>query len=150
MKLKQLFIAILLVLPFGVCGQILNPVSWTTSVEQTSDAEVVLQATATIDEGWHLYAQLIPENGPIPTSFVFESSTNYLKKGNTKEESGVEVFDPVFNMQLKYFEHKASFKQRIKRKSASAFKVNAVVEFMVCNETQCLPPKEVDLIFEIN
>ncbi|GAB1308456.1 hypothetical protein KH5_11390 [Urechidicola sp. KH5] len=150
MKLKQLFIAILLLFPLGVSSQILDPISWTTATEITGESEVTLIATATIDEGWHLYAQQIPEDGPIPTSFVFKSSSEYLKKGNTKEETGIELDDPVFKMRLKYFENQATFKQRIKRKLKTAFKVNAIVEFMVCNETQCLPPKEMDLIFEIN
>ncbi len=53
-------------------------------------------------------------------------------------------------MRIKYFDKKAEFKQRIKLKSTNAFKVNAIVEFMVCNDTNCLPPTEVDLVFSVN
>jgi hypothetical protein len=52
-------------------------------------------------------------------------------------------------MIIKNFGQKAIFKQRIKLKSKNAFKVNAKVEFMVCNDSQCLPPTEVDLVFNI-
>ena len=97
----------------------------------------------------NMYSQTVPKDGPIPTSFAFGSNSNYLKKGNTKEEEGHTVDDPVFGMKIKYFGHKAVFKQRIKLKSKADFNVNATVEFMTCNNTQCLPPKEVDLIFEI-
>ena len=52
-------------------------------------------------------------------------------------------------MRIKYFGKKANFKQRIKLKTQEAFIVNAVVEFMVCNDTQCLPPTEIDLVFNL-
>ncbi len=130
-------------------SQILDPVKWSTSVNKISDSEYELIATATIEDQWHLYSQNVPENGPIATSFVFEGNANYLKKGNTKEEEGHTVNDPVFEMIIKFFETKASFKQRIKLKTKKAFQVNAVVEFMVCDDSRCLPPTEVDLVFDV-
>ena len=130
-------------------SQIHDPVKWKTSVTKISDTEYELVATATIQGQWHLYSQMVPKDGPVPTSFVFEGNANYLKKGNTKEGTGHEIDDKVFNMRIKYFDKTADFKQRIKVKNNKAFKVNAVVEFMVCNDTQCLPPKEVDLVFDV-
>ena len=147
--MKNIIFLILITLNFNAFSQIHDPVKWSTSVEKISDTEYELVATATIQGEWHLYSQTVPANGPIPTSFVFESNGSYLKKGNTKEEEGHTVDDLVFNMRIKYFGHKAAFKQRIKLKSKAGFNVNAVVEFMVCNDTQCLSPKEVDLVFEI-
>ncbi len=131
-------------------AQIFNPIKWSTKVEKLSDTEYELIATAKIDPSWHLYSQNVPEDGPIATTFTFKGNGNYLKKGNTKEDKGITVDDRVFDMKIKYFEDKASFKQRIKLKSTNAFKVNATVEFMVCNDDRCLPPKEVDLEFDIN
>lgn len=130
-------------------AQIFEPVKWTTSVEKVTDTEYVLVVTGIIDAGWHLYSQDVPEDGPIATTFIFEGNSNYLKKGNTKEEEGHTVNDPVFEMQIKYFDEKAVFKQRIKIKNTSNFEVKGAVEFMVCNDTQCLPPKEVDLVFQV-
>lgn len=130
-------------------AQILKPVKWTTSVSKISDTEYTLVATATIEPNWHLYSQIVPENGPIATTFTFAGSPNYLKKGNTKEEPGHTIHDPVFDMEITYFEHKASFKQRIKLKNAAPFDVNGTVEFMVCDDRRCLPPTELDLVFHI-
>lgn len=130
-------------------SQILKPVKWSTKVLQISDKEYELIATASIDAKWHLYSQNVPENGPISTTFSFKSNSNYLKKGNTKEEEGHTVNDPVFNMKIKFFETKASFKQRILLKNEAPFKVAATVEFMVCDDSSCLPPAEVDLVFDI-
>lgn len=52
-------------------------------------------------------------------------------------------------MKIKFFETKASFKQRILIKENIPFKVVGTVEFMVCDDSRCLPPTEVDLIFNI-
>lgn len=147
--MKKVILILAIVLSTNAFAQILEPVTWSTSVNKISDTEAELVATATIDSGWHLYSQTVPKNGPIPTSFVFEGNSNYLKKGNTKEEEGHTVDDPIFEMRIKYFGNKASFKQRIRLKTKNTFKVNAMVEFMVCNDTQCLPPTEVDLVFDI-
>lgn len=145
---KLLLIAILFIGAF-VNAQIFDPVKWSTSVKKISATEYELIATATIDGEWHLYSQTVPENGPIPTSFSFKSDKNYLKKGNTKEPEGHTVDDKVFNMKIKYFDKKADFKQRIKLNGKAGFDVKATVEFMVCNNEQCLPPTEVDLTFKI-
>ena len=148
--MKRIFVILFLSLSVNAIAQIHNPVKWSTSVEKISDTEYELIATATIQGGWHLYSQTVPEGGPIPTTFTYNSDKNYLKKGNTKEEEGHTVDDKIFSMRIKYFDKKAEFKQRIKLKSKESFKVNGVVEFMVCNDTNCLPPTEEDLVFSIN
>lgn len=147
--MKKVLLIIALIFSASVSAQILSPVKWSTSVNKVSDTEYELVATATIDDKWHLYSQIVPEGGPIPTNFTFEGNGKYLKKGNTKEEEGETVDDPIFEMRIKYFGHKTSFKQRIKVKTKEAFTVNATVEFMVCDDSRCLPPTEKELVFEI-
>lgn len=149
LHMKKLVLLLTLSIGYLSQSQIHEPVAWETSVVKISDIEYDLIATATIDGNWHLYSQNVPENGPIPTTFAFEGSSDYLKKGNTKEGKGHEVDDKVFEMRIKYFESEAVFKQRIRLKHKNTFEVKGVVEFMVCNDTQCLPPNEVDLSFSI-
>jgi hypothetical protein len=132
-----------------VQAQILEPVKWSTSVTKISDTEYDLVATATIDAHWHLYSQNVPEDGPIATSFTFKGNANYLKKGNTSEETGKTIDDPIFGMKIKFFENKASFKQRIKLKGKTPLKIDATVEFMVCDDSRCLPPSEEELVFNV-
>lgn len=147
--MKKIILLLFLSLGLATFAQIHNPVKWTTKTVKISETEFELIATATIEGKWHLYSQSVPENGPIPTKFVFEGNTKYLKKGNTIEGVGKTIDDPVFQMKIKYFEHKAEFKQRVKLKSKEHFTIKATVEFMVCNDSQCLPPNEVDLVFKI-
>lgn len=147
--MKKIIVLLVLIISGAVNSQILEPVKWTTSVNKISDTEYELVATANIDENWHLYSQNVPESGPISTSFTFKGNKNFLKKGNTQEEKGHVVDDPVFEMKIKFFENKANFKQRIKVKGPVPFKVYGTVEFMVCDDSRCLPPTEIDLEFDV-
>lgn len=145
---KVILILALFVITAGN-SQIVDPVKWSTKVVKISDSEYELIADASIAANWHLYSQSVPEDGPIATMFSFKTNVNYLKKGNTKEGEGHTINDPIFNMKIKYFETKASFRQRIQLKNKVPFKINGVVEFMVCDDSRCLPPAEVDLVFYI-
>ena len=131
-------------------AQIHDPVKWSTSVVKISDTEYDLITTATIEAKWHLYSQNVPADGPIPTSFLFKKSADFKVVGKTSEEKGHTVHDPVFDMEIKYFENKATFKQRIKINNSKAFKISGEVEFMVCDDSSCLPPTVIDLTFLIS
>ncbi|GAL65079.1 protein-disulfide reductase DsbD family protein [Algibacter lectus] len=149
--MKQ-FILVLSVLIFSLTGysQVLDPVKWTTSVEKISETEYHLISTAIVDRGWHLYSQNVPENGPIPTTFVYDDSEGGFKIiGNTEEEEGHIVDDPVFGMEIKFFENKATFKQKVEVEAGKS-SISGFVEFMVCDDTRCLPPTEVDLTFQLH
>lgn len=130
-------------------SQIYDPVKWSTSVETVSDSTYDLIIHATIESNWHLYSQNVPENGPIPTTFTFQTTADFELVGNTLEEEGHTIYDSVFEMKIKYFENNATFKQRVKVLSENAIKITGEVEFMVCDDTKCLPPTFIDLNFSI-
>ncbi|MGG8495464.1 cytochrome c biogenesis protein CcdA [Tenacibaculum sp. TC6] len=129
-------------------SQIYEPVKWSTSVEKITDTEFNLVATALIDSEWHIYSQHVGEGGPIPTTFFFTEDDNYTRVGEVVEEKGHTIQDATFNMEVKSFSDKAKFEQRVKVKDATAT-IKASVEFMVCKDTRCLPPTEVDLVFDL-
>lgn len=147
--MKNLILGLTILFGFNSYSQILDPVKWSTSVEKISDKEYDIIATATIDSGWHLYAQNVPEGGPIPTAFTFQDSENYELVGETKEEEGHVIDDPVFEMRIKFFENKTEFKQRIKVLNTIEA-VEGEVEYMVCDDEKCLPPNYVELKFKIS
>ena len=112
-KLISIF-SFLWVLTSPINAQIFDPVDWSTTVEKVSENEFDLVITATIESGWHVYSQNIGDDGPIPTSFRFEESEKeYQIIGKTTEGVGHEGFDKVFEMDIKYFENNAIFKQRV-------------------------------------
>ncbi|WP_156032966.1 protein-disulfide reductase DsbD domain-containing protein [Sediminibacter sp. Hel_I_10] len=130
-------------------AQVFDPVKWSTSVEKISETEYDLVATATIDEGWHLYSQEVYEDGPVSTRFSFSESDTFKLVGDTSEGKGKTINDPVFEMKIKFFEDRAEFKQRINVLSEALSVVKGEVEFMVCDDEKCLPPNYVDLTFQI-
>ncbi len=148
MKKVTLFFALL-----TIClgqAQILEPVKWSTSVEKVSDTEYKLISKATIEKGWHLYSQNVPEDGPIPTSFIyddFNGAFNFID--TTSEEKGQTIDDPVFQMKIKFFEKSAIFIQKVEVLRDEST-VNGIVEFMVCDDSKCLPPTEVELVFNLS
>jgi thiol:disulfide interchange protein DsbD len=149
MNKNKIILCLLLLFSILVKAQVYNPVKWKTSIEKVSDTEFDLVAKASIENGWHLYSQTVAAGGPIPTHFTFPKNPAFELVGGVKEEKGKTVDDPVFMMQIKFFEKEASFKQRIKVSATKQFKVKAEVEFMVCNDENCLPPSYEDLIFDI-
>ncbi|TWO32808.1 DUF255 domain-containing protein [Seonamhaeicola sediminis] len=149
MYIKKLLTCLLFLCSINSFSQILEPVKWSTSVEKVSDTEYVLISKAEIDTGWHLYSQNVPEDGPIPTTFsyVIENDNDFNIIGKTIEEEGYTVDDPVFGMKIKYFEDSATFEQRIEI-TGKISKIRGTVDFMVCDDTRCLPPTTIDLIFQ--
>ena len=99
--------------------------------------------TATIEGNWHLYAQDAGE-GPEPTTFAFTTNPLIIFDGKIKEVGKLEKsYDKNFNSVLKYYAQKVDFVQKIKVKTAIATVVKGTVNFMVCNDRQCLPPRDV-------
>ncbi|WP_408049516.1 protein-disulfide reductase DsbD family protein [Tenacibaculum halocynthiae] len=145
----QLLVLFLLLAPIKkVNSQIFEPVKWSTSVEKISEKEYNLVATAVIESGWNIYSQKVAKGGPIPTTFFFNEKDGYTLIGKTIEEKGHTKMDPTFNIEVKSFSNKAKFVQRVKLINDKKT-IDASVEFMVCMDTRCLPPKEVDLIFDL-
>ncbi|KAF2516729.1 protein-disulfide reductase DsbD family protein [Flavobacterium foetidum] len=148
--MKNSIIIVLLLLSGSMFAQMYNPVKWSTSVEKVSDKEYILKAKAVIQSGWHLYGQYIEEGGPSRTAFTFKNTSKKFELvGKTTEEKGHEVVDKIFDMKIKYFEDKALFTQKIKLASEGISSIDGEVEFMVCDDSNCLPPTTEELVFKI-
>lgn len=125
--------------------QVYQPVSWSFSSEELSDGKIELAMKASIESGWHVYAMELPsDEGPIPTSFSFENSSDFSLQGKVKEGKFKTSYDPNFAMELNYFDNSATFTQKIKRLNDNAFKAKGMLTFMVCNDKMCLPPEDVE------
>ena len=123
----------------------LEPVKWSFDVEKVSSQEYDLIFTADIERGWSVYSQYLEsQQGPIPTSFEFDQSTNILLVGNTKETGNKkEFFDQTFGIKLVKFSNKARFTQRVKVEGSTDI-VKGKLTYMTCDDTSCLPPADID------
>jgi hypothetical protein len=131
-------------------SQILNPVKWTWKAVETSKEEYKLVFTAKIDPKWHTYSQYIGEGGPVPTKFTFDDKNKDIQLIGKTTETGGKVHDghdPVFDMQLKYFEDAMVCEQKIKVLRDTKLKGN--FEFMACDDARCLPPDYIEFEFDL-
>lgn len=133
-------------------AQIQNPVSWTTSSKKINDKTYEVHLTANLNSGWHIYSQHTPEGGPVPTSLTFTKNPLVTVEGKAKEVGKLEQHvEPLFgNIDVKQFSNKVDFVQLVKLKAPVKTSVNVAVEFMVCNDKQCLPPKTEKLSVALN
>ena len=135
-------------------AQIIDPVIWEFSQSMISDSEVELQFKASIEKHWHLYSQFTGQyyndEGPIPTSFVFKESDFFIKKDSVIEEPPIEDYDPIWEETLKYYEGEVTFRQKIKLITKDPFNITGEINFMLCDEVQCVFPMPVPFSFNIN
>lgn len=130
-------------------AQIENPVQWAFSLKKISEKQYEVYVTATIENKWHVYAQDAGE-GPVPTSIIFSPNPLVILNGKVKEEGKLEkIFDPNFKSTLRYYADKVVFIQKIKLKSAASTVLKGIVNYMVCNDKKCLPPKEIPFSLKV-
>ena len=124
----------------GAIAQLKDPIKWTATSHKKADGyEVVLRAT--LPKPWHIYSQHTGEGGPIPTTFTFSKNPLLTFNGKVKELGMMkEEHDKNFDTQVKYFGDKVDFVQLVKVKGNVKTNVNVTVEYMTCNDSQCLPP----------
>ena len=126
-------------------GQILKPVQWNFSVKKLDEKTYEVHLTANISQGWHIYSQYTPKGGPVPTAVTFTKNTAILSLGKPQEVGKLQQkVEKAFDMEVKYFSDKVDFVQVVKVKTQTPQNFSGTIEFMACNEKQCLPPTEED------
>lgn len=144
--MKKLFFTLIIFLSVSVAfGQILNPVKFDYSVVKKGANLYEVHLKTLLEPRWHIYSVYNPEGGAVPTSVkVTEGSA----VGKTKEKGTVKsTFDKEFQVNQKYYEKSVDFIQLVKTMPGSK-KIIGNITYMVCNDKQCLPPKEVE--FKVN
>mgnify|MGYP001156665113 CR=1 FL=1 len=129
---------------FAVMAQSNKQVNWEFTAKKLADKTYEVHMTAKINGDWHLYAQNVGVEGPVPTTFTFTRNPLIVLDGKVKELGRVirkkeEVWGGVVN----YYENTVDFVQVVKLKSNAKTNLSGKVEFMVCNDEKCLPPSEV-------
>ena len=126
-------------------AQIHDPVEWDFSMYDNGDGTVDLDFHASVEEGWHVYSQLLdPFDGPIPTSFTIETEGVTTADSVAAECEPHLEYDPNFMMDLLYFEKDVHWVHTLSFPGAIPSTVKGYVTFMVCDESKCLPPEDVD------
>ncbi len=140
--MKKLIIGLFaLLLSLGLTAQILDPVDWSFEVKPLAGDTFELNWTATIDNGWWIYSQEVTD-GPIPTAVYLDKGEHYLPLADPQEGGNrKEGFDETFGVNVIKYTDEMILRQKV-RWLDTAEPIEGFLEYMSCDDTQCLPPEE--------
>jgi len=151
MKTRIILMGVAMLMATSIFAQVENPVKWNFSTDKVSGQEAELVFSATIDYPWHLYSAYLPAGGPIATKPWYSESDAYTLVDGIVEVTKAKIkFDEGFQMDVGTLSGKAEFRQKVKFKDAGIQTVSGEIEFQVCDDEVCLPPKSVPFSFEVN
>lgn len=127
----------------------LDVLSWKATLEDKGTAEKKIIVTAKIKDGWHLYDQNMPEDGPNSTEFTFYKLQGARKVGGfVADRKATEQYDKQFEMTLRFFDKQVSFVQNIVVTDPEKFYIELGVTAQACDDQACLPPATEEFTFK--
>jgi hypothetical protein len=146
--MKHLLPILALFITSSLLAQSDKEVQWTFTAKKITDNTYEIHMTARVSDDWHIYSQDAGE-GPFATAVTFSKNPLLNFEGKVKESGKLKkVFEKSFDSEVRYYENVVNFVQVIKLKGKVKTNVAGKIEFMVCNDSRCLPPAAVD--FKIN
>ena len=119
-------------------------VEWKFETKKLDDKKYEVKLIAVVKNPWHIYSTTTPDGGPLPTKISFTKNPLTVLDGKIKEVGKLEThFEEVFDVDTKYFNNKVEFVQVVNVRGNAKTNVAGSVEFMACNDKECLPPKSV-------
>ena len=142
--MKKIFsILTFLFIAYAASAQIQDPVDWSYSVKKVSADTYTFTATANIEGDWHIYSQTTGKGGPVPTKINFNKNPLVTVVGATKEIGKVkQVYDALFKTNVRFIGETATYTQIVKVRGGVKTNISGSVEYMVCDDRQCLPPSK--------
>jgi len=143
--LSAVLVAFLAGATVSATAQIHDPVQWDFALYDNGDGTLDLDFHAAIEPGWHVYSQFLnPFDGPIPTSFTIETEGVQTADTAAAECEPHLEYDPNFMMDLFFFEEDVHWVHTLSFPGAIPESVKGYLTFMVCDDSKCLPPEDVD------
>ena len=142
--MKRLVMSLLVGLMVLVAqGQMVNPVHFSSQLKKLKGNEGEIVFSATVDDGWHVYSTDMGNDGPISATFNVVKMEGAEPVGKlTPRGNIIKQYDKMFGMELRFFEKKAQFVQKI-RFTKPQYVIDCYLEYGACNDEMCLPPTEV-------
>ncbi|MES2329674.1 MAG: hypothetical protein V4539_08735 [Bacteroidota bacterium] len=147
--MKIIIVLTVILQSLSVKGQ--NPVTWSFAVKNLTNKTYEVHLTPVVQHPWHIYSQTSPEGGALPTTIRFNKNPFLSLEGKVKETGKlVSKYEEVFEATVKYFEGKVDFVQVIKIKGEGKTNLSGAIQFMACNNEQCLTPQTVNFNIPIH
>lgn len=121
-----------------------DPVQWNFVAAKKGDKTYEVTFSAIVSKPWHIYSQTTPKGGPVPTKITYKTNPLVVVGGTAKENGALkQIHDKFFGVDVKYFSDKVDFVQTVTLKANAKTNIAGTIEYMVCNDEECLPPKKV-------
>jgi DsbC/DsbD-like thiol-disulfide interchange protein len=144
MKASQKGITALLILLGGTIARAQRPteiVKWTAETTKATAAAASVTLSATITDGWHVYALSQGSGGPTPLKISVPEGSAFTLKGPVAEASAIRHFDTNFKMETLYYLKSVNFNVALQGTATAAPESIPIdVRFQACNDRLCLPP----------
>ena len=135
-----LLMAFAVIIPAQMRAQIIDPVKWSFAIQELNENEFDLVATALVDPQFHIYSTKMPELGPLPTVFEFESSSDFEVVGEARDAiQGEKYYDDIFEVEYVQFKGTAVYAQRLKKLTDKPFVVVGSIAGQACKDGSCVP-----------
>lgn len=146
MKLKNFILLMLALLSSVVSAQIKDPVKFKYTVNTLANGEYEAVLTASVDKGWHIYSQDLPQDSGIPTEMKVSSKDGITLIGKVVEAGKKHSeFSEAFGAQIVYYSNTAQFKQKFKLKDkVKSALVVAEITYQTCDDRICLAPNTLE------
>jgi DsbC/DsbD-like thiol-disulfide interchange protein len=145
--MQLLLLTLLLGAPGFGLAQAPGAAKWETSLQPARlQGVLVVDVTAQIEKGWHIYALSQPPGGPTPLRIGVEPGAPYELAGSITGTAPMRHHDPSFDLETQFYSDSFTLKVPVKATSGSATKVPLAVRFQMCSETVCMPPRTVHLV----
>lgn len=127
-------------------AQILNPVRFAYSAVKKTNNTYEVHIKTSLQPKWHIYSVKNPDGGAEPTKIKVNEGSAI---GAVREKGKLKTaFEKEFNVNQKFYEDAVEFVQLVKLSPADK-KITGNIVYMVCNDKQCLPPKEVEFSIKL-
>ena len=122
----------------------MEPVHFSAQLNTLQGDEAEIVFSASVDNGWHVYSTDMGDDGPTSASFQAVKLDGVETVGKLQPRGEViKQFDKMFDMELRFFEHKACFVQKV-RFTQPTYAIECYLEYGACNDEMCLPPTQVE------
>lgn len=140
--MRQLLLSVAALLSATLCfSQVKQPAKWSFTARKINATTYEIHLTANLEGGWHIYSQTTPEGGPVATKIKFAPNPLVIVQGVTTEVGKPEKkHEAIFGVDVKQFSNKVDFVQVVQLKGKVKTNITGSVDYMTCNDRECLPP----------
>ncbi len=137
-------LALLLMVAILANAQTKTPVRFTTQLKMDKSAIAEIVFSGKIEPKWHVYSTNLPSGGPTSATFTISKIEGAELVGKlTPHGKEISKHDPLFDMQLRYFENNVTFVQKVKFTKPN-YKIEGYLEYGACDDQSCMPPTYVE------